>query len=679
MKKAPKPFDCEYSPQFAELLHKLGISLAISTYQAGKVVFLSAVDTDKLIQLPRTFENAMGMAVSKNKLAVSALNNVTVLRNDPDLAPAYPNNKGVYDGIYIPRIIYNTGYLALHDMDFIDEKLIAVNTLFSCLSYIDGKHSFTPFWQPPFISELTPDDRCHLNGMAIENNEIKYLTALGNTNTSQGWRENKMTGGILTDYPSGNIILNGLAMPHSPRIYDGKLYLLNSAQGELICVDPEKGTYEIVVQLGGFARGMDRYGDYLFIGVSKLRHNSKAFSDLEIAKTSFAGVIAVYLPYKSIVGSFKYEMSVDEIYDVKVIEGSVRPSILSADMKIHGQAVTTPHGSFWSNPEGDKTSVQTQNPGVQDQMKRSNEGQISYQIVKDATSKSLAAQFPALLFPLFLKKIQNEALAGKLIPLIALYKEKPVALTVTELRSDKTAELHSVFVSEEFRKKGIASEMLNLNDKLLKNNKIQYIDVSWLDAIHYVKVFEKLLEKGNWLKKQKKSLNVKLNVKKAVQAKWISDTLNMVDNKTEIIDWADITEADIDEIQLIEQQDGFPLYLTAFQLSEILDTRISKLMRINGKIAGWCIMHTIKPDTAQCSALYVKDEFRGKFESMKLIASSAQATHSKDIDYVIYQVHYQNQNLIHYLNSLIVTGAAEKNYHTLASRKYYTEVHGKTS
>ncbi len=319
MNSNPKPFDCSYSPQFAELLYKLKISLAISTYQAGKVVFISAIENDKLIQLARTFKEAMGMAVSENKLAVSAQDEVVLLRNRPELASSYPTKKGIYDGIFIPNARYNTGSLSLHDMDFVNDKLIAVNTLFSCLSNIDNKYSFTPFWQPPFISELAPEDRCHLNGLACEDNKIKYLTALGISNTNQGWRESKMHGGVLMEYPSGKIILDGLAMPHSPRIYNGKLYLLNSAQGELICVNPENGTYEVVVQLGGFARGMSLHGDYLFIGVSKLRHNSKAFSDLEIAKTSFAGVIAVYLPYKSIVGSFKYEMSVDEIYDVKVI------------------------------------------------------------------------------------------------------------------------------------------------------------------------------------------------------------------------------------------------------------------------------------------------------------------------------------------------------------------------
>lgn len=492
MNSSPKPFECTYSPQFAELLHKLGISLAISTYQAGKVVFLSPVETDRLIQLTRTFENAMGMAVSNNTLAVSVKNEVTVLRNRPELASSYPKKRGVYDGIYIPSARYNTGYLALHDMEYMNEKLTAVNTLFSCLSYIDDKFSFTPFWQPPFITELAPEDRCHLNGIAVENNEIKYLTALGNTNSMQGWRDKKMNGGILMEYPSGKIILNGLAMPHSPRIYNGKLYLLNSAQGELICFDPEKGTSELIVNLGGFARGMSRYGDYLFIGVSKLRHNSKAFSDLEIAKTSFAGVIAVYLPYKSIVGSFKYEMSVDEIYDVKVIEGSVRPSLLSPDMAVHKQAISTPQGSYWSKTEDENKQTSS---NINQQANKF--GKFTFQLLKNVHGNDLIKNLSVLVYPDFIPELKRNKFNGFLTALLTLADGKAVAMSVFEATEDRNAQIHSIFVLPAFRKQKIAKNMLMQIEKIFSENKIAYAEASYNDKVENAEAIRKLFKNSN--------------------------------------------------------------------------------------------------------------------------------------------------------------------------------------
>ncbi|MGB0918002.1 MAG: TIGR03032 family protein, partial [Flavobacteriales bacterium] len=317
-------------------------------YQAGKVIILSAVDKDKLVQLPRTFDGPMGMATAKDALAVATKDEVVVLRNSKTSAPTYPDKKNVYDGMYLPRATYYTGVVAMHDMAFLpSNELVGVNTAFSCLCKIDDNFSFTPFWQPDFIDAQAPEDRCHLNGMALEDGEIKYLTALGTTNTPQGWRDTKMTGGVVMEYPSGKIIADGLGMPHSPRIYNQELYVLNSTQGELLKINRATGAKEVICQLGGFARGMSRCGDYLFIGISKLRHNSTAFNDLPIADKSFAGVVAVYLPYGSVVGSFQYNMTVDEIYDVKVLPQLTRPSLLSPRMEAVKNSLVTPTDSFW--------------------------------------------------------------------------------------------------------------------------------------------------------------------------------------------------------------------------------------------------------------------------------------------------------------------------------------------
>lgn len=348
------PFAVTHTPNIPEIMHDLGFTLALSTYQAGKVVFLSATSRDKLIQLPRTFDNAMGVATSQTKLAVACKFDLVVLKSFPQLAKNYPKKPNTYDSIFIPMCRYYTGALDLHDMNFIGEKLVAVNTLFSCLAEINEEYSYTPVWQPPYITELEPEDRCHLNGMAVKDNVIEYVTALGTTDTKQGWREKKITGGVLIHVPTNEIVLQGLSMPHSPRIYNGKLYFLNSAQGELCICDPEKGTYVVVTKLGGFARGMARFGDFLFIGISKLRHTTDVFKDLPIAKTSFAGVVVVYIPYGKVVGQLKYESSVDEIYDVKILPGLRRPGILNSEKIGDHLAVVSPSCSFWGVSEEKK-------------------------------------------------------------------------------------------------------------------------------------------------------------------------------------------------------------------------------------------------------------------------------------------------------------------------------------
>lgn len=346
------PFSCTYSPQIPELLQQLNCSLAISTYQAGKVIFISPKDRDHLVQLPRQFSKPMGIALEGNKMALATIHEVVVLANHVELARTYPKQPGVYDGLFIPRATYYTGEADIHDLHWTTQGLLAVNTRFSCLSYINDDYNFTPFWKPDFISSITAEDRCHLNGLALENGEPRYVTLLGKTDTSYGWREKKASGGCLIDIRTNEVIVDTLPMPHSPRLYNGKLYVLLSASGELAEVDQENKTYKVIKQLNGFARGMDRIGDYLFIGLSKLRQTSTTFADLPVAQRSiFCGIVVMHLPSTSITGFIKYENSVEEIYDVKILPGMQRPGILNHEKPDFRMAISTPEKTFWGQPQ----------------------------------------------------------------------------------------------------------------------------------------------------------------------------------------------------------------------------------------------------------------------------------------------------------------------------------------
>jgi uncharacterized protein (TIGR03032 family) len=342
-------FTCTHSPNLAELLHKLNCSIALSTYQAGKVVFLSAQNSGRLVQLPRTFRKPMGIAADASRLAIATLTEVLVFNNASRMAPNYPKQPNTYDALYLPRATYFTGEVDIHDLHWSGEKLLAVNTRFSCLSYIDHHYSFTPIWKPHFISHLTPQDQCHLNGVAFENDQPRFVTALGKSDAPEGWRKNREKGGIVMDVETNSVVAEGLAMPHSPRIYDKKLYILESATGNLICVDPANGRKDVVLPLNGFARGMDKAGDFLFIGLSHLRQKSGSFEGLPIAdKSLFCGIVVVHLPTARIVAHLRYEDSVSEIYDVRVMPTMRRPGVVSAYKDEHKLALTTPDEDYWA-------------------------------------------------------------------------------------------------------------------------------------------------------------------------------------------------------------------------------------------------------------------------------------------------------------------------------------------
>lgn len=352
MNQAAPPFTCTYTPNVPELLRQLKCSLIISTYQAGKTIVISALDKNSLIQLPRHFEKPMGIAIDADRMAIASKSEVLVLSKSAILPLGYPEQPGKYDFLYSPRATYYTGPIDAHDLVWGNAGLWAVNTRFSCLSIIDDHYSFTPKWQPSFITDLVPDDRCHLNGLAMQNGKPAYVTALGKSDVEKGWRANKASGGILMDVASKEIILQNLSMPHSPRIYNNALYLLISGTGELAEVDTTSGKYSVITTMPGFARGMDLCGDYLFIGLSKLRTDSKDFQNLPVSKNSIsAGVMIVYLPTGEIAGSILYENSVEEIFDVKVLPGMKRPGIINTSKNFHQLSIVTPTDAFWLTPE----------------------------------------------------------------------------------------------------------------------------------------------------------------------------------------------------------------------------------------------------------------------------------------------------------------------------------------
>ena len=324
------PFTCTHSTEFSELLWTLQCTLIISIYQANKIIYISAGNSENLVQLSQDFDSPMGLAAEGNRLAVATKDEVIMLSYVRALGSSYPRRSNTSDGQYVPQAAHFCGELKTHDLVWGRLGLWQVNTLFSCLSLKDDGGNFNPRWRPRFVSELAPEDRCHLNGVAMIDGHPGYVTALGETNTSEGWRTNKTSGGVVMHVASNEVVLGGLPMPHTPRMYDNKLYVLLSATGELAQVDTGKGSYEVVTRLPGFVRGMARYRDYLFVGLSQLRRKSPTFSDIPIARESpFCGIIAIRLPSGTTVGHLRYESVCQEIYDVQTVSGLRRPGLVS--------------------------------------------------------------------------------------------------------------------------------------------------------------------------------------------------------------------------------------------------------------------------------------------------------------------------------------------------------------
>ena len=224
-------------------------------------------------------------------------------------------------------------------------ELWFVNTRFSCLCTRSNTHSFVPRWRPPFISALAPEDRCHLNGLCLAEGRPAFVTALGTTDTPGGWRADKKSGGVLMEVATGEVITRGLSMPHSPRWYDGRLWVLESGSGGFGCIDPATGKYQALTVLPGFTRGLDFCGPLAFIGLSQVRE-SAVFSGIAIAERPLeercCGVWVVNIHTGQTIAFVKFEDAVQEIFAVQVLPGVRHPDVINDQQRLIADSFVVP-------------------------------------------------------------------------------------------------------------------------------------------------------------------------------------------------------------------------------------------------------------------------------------------------------------------------------------------------
>jgi uncharacterized protein (TIGR03032 family) len=338
------PFRSANTPGFAPLLESLGISLLATTYQAGKLMAVRS-QQGRVSTLLRGFERPMGLAVNSPwRIALGTRHQVWLFRNAPDIAPQI-EPAGKHDACFLPRVAYVTGDIRCHEMAWVGDELWIVNTFFSCLCTLDKDHSFIPRWHPPFLPAPTPGDHCHLNGLAVADGKPRYVTALGETATPEGWRPTKADGGIIIDVATGAVISRGLSMPHSPRWHDGKLWILESGTGQLQTVALETGKRTLVAQLPGFARGLAFFGPYAFVGLSKIRE-SNMFGNLPITAQGMelqCGIWVVDVRSGQTVQFMQFQAGVEEIFAVEVLAGPRFPEIVGFQQEtIQGAFVVPP-------------------------------------------------------------------------------------------------------------------------------------------------------------------------------------------------------------------------------------------------------------------------------------------------------------------------------------------------
>jgi uncharacterized protein (TIGR03032 family) len=337
-------FGSVYTESFPQLLGRLGVSLLLSTLRSGSVILVREHD-GRLNTHLRGFGNPLALAVGRHKLAVAAQAQVHEYRNQPAVADKL-EPAGRHDACYLPQRAHTTGDIRAHEMVYIDGVLWLVNTRFSCLCTLDETHSFVPRWRPRFISALAAEDRCHLNGLAMDAGRVRYVSALGVSDTAQGWRARKRNGGVLIDVDSGEIAVRDLSLPHSPRVREGYVWLLESGRGKLCRLDVSAGGCEAVATLPGFARGLAFAGPYAFIGVSKLREKDGDALALDTpVRERICGIRVIDTRNGETEATLRFDGGVEEIHDVQLVPQRY-PELAEPGADINAHAFVLPDAAL---------------------------------------------------------------------------------------------------------------------------------------------------------------------------------------------------------------------------------------------------------------------------------------------------------------------------------------------
>ena len=632
----PPSFTTAASKGFANWLRRCGISLAFTTYRANRLLFLGT-DLAEPAQLKlheRLFDRPMGLFVDGESLWMAA--RCQLWRLDNLLAPGHLHEGG--DRLFVPAASFTTGDVNAHELVIgADNQPIFVNTAFSCLATIKPRCSFAPTWAPPFITQLAGDDRCHLNGLALKDGLPTWATACGGSDDPSSWRNQRSGGGVVIHIPSGELAATGLAMPHSPRWHDGKLWLLNSGTGELGWI--EDGQFKAFSYLPGFVRGLAFAAGCAVVGLSKLR--SPQFTGLPLEERLHAeghpggccGLRVVDLATGEIMHSLDLPEPIDELFDVAVLPDMRQPRALGLQGEeidclvkipdrpelLHVRPMApsgNPHQGPALLPFGlpEPSTAETDARHETAAKPAASDTPIHYQRVFHLTPANLAP-YAALTFPsLAAGSLALSRIKGELLGLSAMATGKMVGFAIAERQGDGAAKLLSLKVDANWRRRGIGTGLLQRLMMFLAKEGITPLTLRYKASPELSTSFEPILARLGWSPPRTDFVLLEGRSHQLAAIDW-ADRFPIA-SPYRLLPWHQLSE---------NQQSQASTIGTSAELQPPVDPRglepaISLALLHHNSLVGWLLAHRTEENSVNYSSLFVAPGHRGRARGLALLA-----------------------------------------------------------
>lgn len=315
-----RPIELRVRGDFVEWLAASGGTLAVTTYNSGKLALFS-VPSGVLAASYWSLPRPMGLAMSGNQLAVATRDHLWQMEIAANDAAAEANQ------LITPRQVNTTGRLDAHDLAFDRRGLLFANTRFNCVARPSERASFKRTWQPPFMADATTNtavDCCHLNGIGVRDGRLAMATAFCERAEPAAWRAgDRFASGVLLDVRQNRVVVRGLSLPHSPRWHDGRWWLCDSGRGALATIHLGREKCEPVIELPGMTRGLTFVGERAIVGLSRIRkrHILDAPPVRERWPRLRSGVAVVDYARGVETGSLEFARGGREVYDAAFLPG----------------------------------------------------------------------------------------------------------------------------------------------------------------------------------------------------------------------------------------------------------------------------------------------------------------------------------------------------------------------
>ncbi len=675
--------ELSHSRNLPSWLQNEKVSIAFTTYQTCRLFLLGLKPSSELSAFERVFDRAMGLWATPEQLYVSTRHQLWQLTNALGKGERFQS----YDRLYVPRLAHTTGDLDIHDIALDDEgALVFVNTLYSCLARLSDRYSFTPIWKPKFISKLAPEDRCHLNGLAMVDGQPGYVSVVGRTDVYEGWRDKRGSGGAIIDVRSSEIVATGLSMPHSPRVYRDKLWVLNSGTGEFGQVDTNDGHFEPVTFCPGYIRGLAFVEDYAVIGLSKARAN-RTFTGLELDQRleqknaeARCAIMVIDLRTGDIAHWIQLDGLIRELYDVQVLPGvrqamslGIRTDEISRTITIDPEGPAADRGvpTFSMLPASEKHGGQptADAPPGAPLPPRAKPAQVAVELgpqrfkadqpatkftVFENVESEQVLRYEQLTFPSIEKRWQSKPPQGPVDVAVALQEGELKGAAVLELNpATAVAEMVSLFVSPDQQRQGIGAALVALAEKHLSVKDYGILEVNFRSDWRSVESFKRLLKRRDWADIQVPRIIHKTHTETISRTPWLADR-SALRSKFVVFPWQELTPRERAKI-LAEQNRApwFPQQVTPFQEEDRIEHVNSLGVRFKGEVIGWMITHRLTADTIQYTALFMRPDLQRKGWAARLLAESINRQLESRIPYYVFLVDAENTEMLGFVDKYL--------------------------